>query len=440
MDRPSWNDTLRATLASCLPCSCAHHDEEHEEDNENDISDGARYAVRRARADELEGLLADADSGGDAAADTDAISLHSHLGPRGRRRPPPRTPRHIALWGFSLFGTHKHIALPDADDALHSRPPRRREDNNSTDRLLADAGAGPAPRELADADIERRARRRARKEMRRLARAAAQAYPSDGPPGLPQDDPDRRGIPAPFLFASPPPGLEAAGADALAHLRAQDDDDDADLDGGMYARLAPRSGPGGTGGSRSSGRSSNSGSNSNSNPTSNNYADANANAHVGPFVPPRTKSRSGKKGGKRSTKSGSSATSSTLASPSPPPYAAVPAFAHAPPHNEEEEFAEFASAPIRVATGPFSAPDDDEGFDGTPGGFGSRAHPAFEAGFGVDVEDEEEEEGGFDGAVAREALPSPGLSRGGSGSGFNFGAGRDRKGSAASAGAFLAGM
>ncbi|KAJ7429514.1 hypothetical protein B0H11DRAFT_2265476 [Mycena galericulata] len=129
--------------------------------------------------------------------------------------------------------------------------------------------------------------------------------------------------------------------------------------------------------------------NSNSNPTSHNHADANANAHMDPFVP-RTKSRSGKKGGKRSTtKSSLSATSSTLASPSPPPYAAVPSFAHTPTT---------LRLPLRGG----------RGFDGTTRGFGSHALPAFESGFGADVE---EEEGGFDGAVAREALPSPGLHR-----------------------------
>ncbi|KAJ7512711.1 hypothetical protein B0H11DRAFT_2182091 [Mycena galericulata] len=305
----------------------------------------------------------------------DAISLHSHLGPHlGPRLQPLRHPQ-----AYRPPRCRGRPAFP---------APEKEEDNNSTDRLFADTGAGPALRELADADIERRARRRARKKMRRLAGAAAQA---DGAPGLPQD-------PTPFLFASPRlPGLEVAGAgaEALAHLRAHDDDDDADLDGGMYARLAPRFG---TGGSRSSGRLSNSGLNSNSNPTSNydNYADAsgNATAHVDPFVPPRTKSRNGKKGGKRSTKSGSSAPSSTLASPSPPPYAAIPAFAHAPPHSDPPQ----RGGRVR------------RGFNGTPGGFGSRAHPVFESGLGDEAG--EEEEGGLDGAVAREALPSPGLPRG----------------------------
>ncbi|KAJ7881704.1 hypothetical protein B0H14DRAFT_1498062 [Mycena olivaceomarginata] len=32
------------------------------------------------------------------------FNLHSHPGPRGRRRAPPRTSKHIGLWAFSLFG------------------------------------------------------------------------------------------------------------------------------------------------------------------------------------------------------------------------------------------------------------------------------------------------------------------------------------------------
>jgi hypothetical protein len=143
MDRPSWNDTVRAAFGSCVPClTCSRTkntaNADGDSDDEYTNTNSSVRGVRRARADELEGLLADAQSsrssssaddgwggggpGGDAAADADAISLHSHLGPRGRRRPPPRTPRHISLWGFDLFGSGraKRVALEGGDEALHA--------------------------------------------------------------------------------------------------------------------------------------------------------------------------------------------------------------------------------------------------------------------------------------------------------------------------------
>ncbi|KAJ7780430.1 hypothetical protein B0H14DRAFT_3164163 [Mycena olivaceomarginata] len=100
---------------------------------------------------------------------------------------------------------------------------------------------------------------------------------------------------------------------------------------------------------------------------------------------------------KRTTKSKSSATSSTLASPPP----TSPSF----PHGVRD-------SPLRdsgVEFGAFTSGGAEDEFDGTPGGFGSS--------FGVEVEAEAEAEP----EVLREALPSPGLSRGAGG--FRFGGG-----------------
>ncbi|KAJ7754276.1 hypothetical protein B0H14DRAFT_3600576 [Mycena olivaceomarginata] len=78
-----------------------------------------------ARADELEGLLAGHDllefpvKRRDDDADADAISLHSHLGSRGRRRTPPRTLKHTALWSFNVLGRARGVALEGGDEALH---------------------------------------------------------------------------------------------------------------------------------------------------------------------------------------------------------------------------------------------------------------------------------------------------------------------------------
>ncbi|KAJ7093388.1 hypothetical protein B0H15DRAFT_799191 [Mycena belliarum] len=404
MDKPSWNDTLRASFATCLPCFSSSSSGDSDTENERIPGPGvASYAIRRARADELEGLLADTHADADDAADADAISLHSHLGPRGRRRIPPRTPRHIALWGFNLFGRGRvELPLDAAGEPLH-RPQsanattdraeaQRRRSAERTAGLLARAAAdaGDAPTPLSDADIERRARRRARKEMRRLAAAVAQ---QDEQFALQVDSPltpsAHRGIPAPFL-PSPAPHPEH-GADALAQMRAQDDEDAADLDGGMYARLTPRAGAGG--GSRSSGRSSNSGSGAHERGSAGSGGYEPVGAPHG--MPP-------KKTKKRSKKSKSSATSSTLASP------------------RQEDFGAFA--PV------FDGAQGE--FDGTPGGL--------DAGFGARVEFEGDQEfdgtpGGL-GGVAREALPSSGLSKMGRGLSFSVGGGTDM-----GAGAFFAG-
>ncbi|KAJ7754278.1 hypothetical protein B0H14DRAFT_3166498 [Mycena olivaceomarginata] len=429
MDRPSWNDTFRATLGACVPCltcgSNAAANASGDSDDEYSNTNGVR-GVRRARADELEGLLADAHSSNsgnsgddgwrdrddDAAADADAISLHSHLGPRGRKRAPPRTPKHMSLWGFNVFGRARGVALEGGDDALHARPhplasgpaagnaaaagkrTKRRGAQHSTDDLLARAALDAGPTQLKDghadtpveSDHERRARRKARKEMRRLAAALAEAPHTptefEGFPGSGELPPaPHKGIPAPFLHL---PALGPA-PDALAQLQAADDEDAADLDGLAYARLAPRPMGGSQSQSRSSGRSSGSGSGA---PP---YSPVGEIAYVGMPRPKKSKS-------KRSTKSKSSATSSTLASPPP----TSPSF----PHGVRD-------SPLRdsgVEFGAFTSGGAEDEFDGTPGGFDSN--------FGVEAEVEAEPE------VLREALPSPGLSRGAGGFRFSGGGGK----------------
>ncbi|KAF8177711.1 hypothetical protein K438DRAFT_1845065 [Mycena galopus ATCC 62051] len=419
MDQPSWNDTLRATLGSCLPClpcgpSRANTTSNGSGDSEDEYSNnnGVR-GIRRARSDELEGLLVDSNSADegwrddDAAADADAISLHSHLGPRGASAHP-----------------HGRVALEGGDDALHPSAPtppageagvpkrnKRRGSGRSTDDLLARAALDAGPTQLKDVtsadvarrartgssasqgvseggetDLERRARRKARKEMRRLAAALAEAphtpdsgefegFPGSGdlPPAA------HRGIPAPFLQ------LSSAPPDALAHLQAADDDEAADLDGLAYARLAPRAMGSSQSQSRSSGRSSGSGSGAPYSPVG---------VGDGSYDGQRKKSKSKSKS-KRSNKSQSSATSSTLASP-PPTSSGFP-------HTMRDSDANVRDSAIEVddSFGAFAHAQADEDFDGTPGGFTST--------FGVGEEAE----------VVREALPSPGLSRGGGG--FRFG-------------------
>ncbi|KAJ6569888.1 hypothetical protein B0H10DRAFT_2238143 [Mycena sp. CBHHK59/15] len=384
MDNPSWTDTLRAALASCAPCFAFVPDADAPD------SPPASYAIRRARADELEGLLSDAHA--DTAADVDAISLHSHLGPRGRRQLPPRTPKHISLFGYSLFGQRNAVQLPadaDAPDPLHRAPPApQRASSDSTTNLLfsadIDASAPELSAEHIDAEAARRARRRARKEMRRLATAVAldaggefEGFQGSGV-GAPSPS-QHRAIPAPFLVSL------------------NDDDADeatADLDGGTYARLAPRTG---AGGSRSSGLSRSSGRSSGSGGTPSPRARAFDGAGPWDDAPAKKSKKT-----KSSRKSKSSTTSSTLHSP-PPSATTFGAPGVYDAEGEGEEFGPFAGA-----------------------GSSEEMHADLASGF-ADT---------FGGA--REALPSPGLSAGrgarwGGGAGFDTG-----KAGGGGGGAFLA--
>ncbi|KAJ7167300.1 hypothetical protein C8R43DRAFT_1160770 [Mycena crocata] len=377
MDRPSWTDTLRASLASCIPClthsSVSAFDSDDYENVAITSAQDPSYAIRRARADELEGLLADSGEDGgdagytdrDAAGDADAISLHSYFGlsARGRRKLPPRTPRHISFCGFDLFGSGKRVKLPEeAAEPLHRPTPKRgttrgrgagnadghtsRTGNANTEALLSNASPhAEALTDVSEADVERRARREARKEMRRLAAVLASDAPKTNASGV---------APAPAPSPSAHAGISAV---FLPPAPAPDEDDEADLDGGMYARLAPRSG---TGGSRSSGSGSGVSPYSGGESAVPHSADPPA---APPFTPPVSPAKLVfEKALKALKKSKSSATSSTLASLSPPaspgfpdPPSLSPQFKLAP--KGEEEFGAFTHA-------------EEEEFDGTPGGFG----------------------------------------------------------------------
>ncbi|KAJ7834817.1 hypothetical protein B0H14DRAFT_2590708 [Mycena olivaceomarginata] len=199
-----------------------------------------------------------------------------------------------------------------------------------------------------------------------------EGFPGNLPPA------PHKGIPAPFLHLSAP----GPAPDALAQLQDADDEDAADLDRLAYARWAPRPMGGSQSQWRSSGRSSGSGSGALP------YSPVGEIAYAGMPGPKKSKS-------KRTTKSKSSATSSTLASPPPSATSFPHGVRDSPLRDSGMEFGAFTSG---------GAEDE---FDGTPGGFDSS--------FGVEAEAEPE--------VVREALPSPGLSRGAGGFRFGGGAG-----------------
>ncbi|CCM01341.1 uncharacterized protein FIBRA_03391 [Fibroporia radiculosa] len=172
----SWADGLRAALSSCLYCFPS-----------SDRDDHPHEPLPRARPDELEGLLADSDSG-----DAETLSLHSNLGDERRRKKRKRTPKGIRVFGYDLFG-RQPIHLPESDDegGGHSRSGTRARTISSSSTLDSDAApldasaldeasvarlaaaTAAAEEEQRKAKEERRRLRRERKELKRMALAMA---------------------------------------------------------------------------------------------------------------------------------------------------------------------------------------------------------------------------------------------------------------------------
>ncbi|KJA13596.1 hypothetical protein HYPSUDRAFT_49753 [Hypholoma sublateritium FD-334 SS-4] len=315
----SWSDTMNIAFGSCLPC--LKPAPAPTEDSDDIPHNPAINRIPRARADELQGLLADPDT--DIEAET--LSLHSNPG-RGRRskkKRRPRTkktdenPRRITLFGYDLFGrpAPPPIQLPiddDQDDALYNSGPRDRLTSTTTSATTStfDLDAAPldadaiaamssptviatAAAQAADAEAqrlrekeERRQRRREKKELRRLAEAlAAQNTVGDGEGAFegfqgsgggitPTAVGSRSGYPRipNAMFRGPTSDSGSAsgsgisgspggagggfgpfvGAPAVSPPPDNDEEDAAaDLDGGMYARRAPRAAPGDGSDSRS---------------------------------------------------------------------------------------------------------------------------------------------------------------------------------------------
>ncbi|KAJ7759946.1 hypothetical protein B0H16DRAFT_1720162 [Mycena metata] len=240
MDQPSWNDTLRASLSSCLPCLSTSSSTSHSDDEQ----DGCGTRTMRPLGPSS------------ASADTTALL--------------------------------DHAALEPSPHAL--------------------------TRDITEVNIERRARRKARKEMRRMARLVAESPASPATPASPTTPVWAATPIPPPVPISPSPSPLAPGPH-VPHPPPEDKDDTADLDGGVYARLAPRP----TGGSQSNSRSSGKSSGSRGTPYSptmagGGYARGVQGATAGVGVGPAKVQKSKRS---RTSKSKSSATSSTLASPPP---------------------------------------------------------------------------------------------------------------------------
>ncbi|KAJ7855341.1 hypothetical protein B0H13DRAFT_2673196 [Mycena leptocephala] len=255
--RPSWNDTLHATFPSCVPClTCGASSRSspniyNGSDSDDEYTNNAVRGVRRARADELEGLLAD------------AYRHQRHLAPLAPRPPGEARPRarpgisaceDLICLGTGAGGAWRSRAgttsctrpLPLALALVtHHRSARQRRrvgaavglrPGASTDDLLARAvleSAPTQPKDVSATDVARRARsgstashlegeleteqdrrtrRKARKKMRHPAAALAEpntpefeGFPCSGSGKLPPQPTFRappsgyNGIPSPFM-------------------------------------------------------------------------------------------------------------------------------------------------------------------------------------------------------------------------------------------------
>ncbi|KAF9446056.1 hypothetical protein P691DRAFT_777130 [Macrolepiota fuliginosa MF-IS2] len=234
----SWTDRLNA----CLPCL-------RTAPSADDLTNAG---VAR---DDLRGLLADAET----------LSLHSNPG-SVRRKSRARIPRSISLFGFYLFG-RPAIQLPaDNDDSFYgtTRPtatgpitptltvhstatfdsdaaPLDADTINSLSSTTA-AALAEAEEEERRQKEERRRRRRERREMKKMAQALSVTSGDSQFEGFQGSGDGYPGIPSPFW-----PEHEQQQP-----LLPEEDDEGADLDGGVYTR---RRTPAGTSNAGSDSRS-----------------------------------------------------------------------------------------------------------------------------------------------------------------------------------------
>ncbi|KAI0088951.1 hypothetical protein BDY19DRAFT_993760 [Irpex rosettiformis] len=325
----SWSDGLRAALSPCLTCLKSREDSDNEDSQNHNR--GPDY-VPRARADELEGLLADTD-------DAETLSLHSNIGQGGRRKKRARRGKNIRLFGFDLFG-RPPIHLPEDEDDLLSPPRRTRTISGSTvdsdaspldPSTIAQLSAESAAQEEADRRAkEERHRRRKEKKARKAALAAALErgeggdfegfqgsgdlvnHPSYGPRTRSSDGKSAATIDdfGPFEHAMPSPHYPQETVD----------EDDADFDALAYSRSSRVAGGSGTG---SDSRSRTSGSISNADPSHYNhhYLSMQHETHSLPTSPVSPVGATPKKHKKRTKSSKhSSSTSRSESISTPPPH------------------------------------------------------------------------------------------------------------------------
>jgi len=317
MDTFSWRDAARAVFGPCLHCIPSAR-----KDNSDDEQQRPRGARLR---DGLESLLQNPGFS-DGEMDADALSLYSHPGRSGARRPRKKRGKKkgsIRLFGYDLFG--RPIQLDEDSDVDNRADDQRRISRISSSTL--DSDAAPLTDETilqlsVEADTRREAdeARKARKERRKQKKVAALlSTQTDDFEGFPGSGGVAVGDEFGAFQTAPPGGdpdpdfvhVEGGGVDEA--------DAEADFDATSYVRNAARRSDSGSG-SRS--RTSASMSNAQEPPIL---------PHRVPLPPSSrgssaTRRKKPKKSGKRSATTESTGTSSQPRSPTvfdPTPHVGV---------------------------------------------------------------------------------------------------------------------
>lgn len=278
----SWSDTVKIAFISCLPFLKPDSD-----DHEDDLRNPTINRIPRARPDELQGLLVD-------DVDAETLSLHSNPGRARNKKKRTKKHRRITLFGYNLFG--RPIQLSDEDNALYHRrdgslTPNTTTTTHSTSTFDSDAApldsdaiAALSSSTAAQASVEMEAqrlkekeerwqRRREKKGLKRLAESmAVQGIIGDG--DVFEGFQGSGGLMAPPLRHSPIPNATFPGSDSGSGSgsaqeeygrfvaapsqyvpQPEENNDDVDLDGGVYAHRK-RTVKGSHGGSDSRSRTS----------------------------------------------------------------------------------------------------------------------------------------------------------------------------------------
>ncbi|KAJ3762539.1 hypothetical protein EV360DRAFT_79216 [Lentinula raphanica] len=367
MDSPSWKDVFHSAFGSCLHCFKAP----------SSIDDSDSDSFQRPPR-YLESLLTEPLLDTDTEAET--VSLHSNVGQNQSRRKKKLQKKHITFFGYDLFGRRStgpiHLPEDDEEDGdeiprrsrrQRQRPARTSSSTISFDGNISDAApldsAAINERVIEEEEVraakerekeERKRKRRERKEMKRFAAALAQTGGEGEFEGFQGSGTSYAHIPSPFqqefLPSSPSVSSDYFGPfqQATASAVDGDEDDAADLDGGLYAARKPNEGGSSVSGGGSDSRRSPGGTSA----SRSDYSDSRPSSLASEFQPPKPKTKKPKKSSSSSSssktksaksRSSASATSSeqteSLVSPASPNSLMSPAssFGMIPPSGAEDK-------------------------------------------------------------------------------------------------------
>lgn len=171
VDNFSYQDSIRAALASCMPCFSGIAPVNSNDNSHSDVR------THRSPSNELEGLLRDTDT------EIETLSLHSNIG-AGRRKPRKHPAFSLTLFGYTLFGRPPIYLSDDEDERGWRRRALGTASSSTLDSDAAPLDASTIARlsspdrveaeqhrrdEEAQRKVERKARRRERREQERMS-------------------------------------------------------------------------------------------------------------------------------------------------------------------------------------------------------------------------------------------------------------------------------